>query len=332
MKADTIKALEIDLPFTATYEYIERRFLIHDSRYQRTRLRKDHIEAIAASFNPDIFGVLHVVRKDDAHYAVVDGWHRVSAIDLMGRTNSGWGPHCQLPCLVHQTLNEALTFVGLSQARPLTPLEKLKARYAGGDQTAMALVSIVQDCGLDFAFDHQGHQDRTYVSSVQAIESIYAYNPDYLRWTLQTVLAAWGPDAAGLHSAILNGVTNFAVYAGLDGFEIDTDRLISALAKTSPDKLRRRAQSEFAETVTSGIALVVLELYNKESARGRLPQWTHSKLASFRAVRAAQTVGPEGMRERLRKANAALTPEVRRRGGQIGAQRAAELRRQQATV
>ncbi len=283
------------------YADLQRGQLVFDTRYQRTKIRWAHVRRIAEEFDPDGFGILHVAPTGDDHYVVIDGQHRVLAIDALAVRHPEWGPECWLPCLVHATANEALTFVTLSGSVPLTVLERLKARYAGGEPKAVAMVDLVRECGLEFAFDGVRGGENRYLSVTSRIEEMFEREPDRLRWTLLTALEAFpSEEAKSLNGTLLMGIFLFSNYAAIDGQKFDTARLIRALSGKSPSVIRKSAAKEYAESTASGVAMVLLELYNKTSG-AKMKRWSRSEIKSLSSEQSHVTrkaaIGDEAYRQ-----------------------------------
>lgn len=121
-------------------QMIDKHELIVDRTYQRDL--KDHASRdMASDWSWYACGVIVVAERDGKHY-VVDGQHRVCAAMRRSDIRS-------LPCIVFQSTGveqEADAFLVIQTKRkPVTAVEKFRARVAIGDQDALLVEDLVRE-------------------------------------------------------------------------------------------------------------------------------------------------------------------------------------------
>lgn len=250
-----------------------------DKRVQRDQLQEKKVEQIVANFNPNAVGVIHVSRRIDGDY-VIDGWHRMRAIQLVSDNNGTIAAH------VYKGLSlaeEARMFLDLNFGNQPTPLEKHKAMVAAEDEQALRVERAVRTYGWVIGRESAN-------GTVPAIRKLYQIdvrsesNPDgprdpsLLQMVFLTVSRAWLTDKYAAQAVILEALGRlWEEY----GSQIDLDRLVDRLKNFAggPRRLRREAQQmsvSLGVKVSMAIAMIVVEAYNKgyrDNSAAALPPW-----------------------------------------------------------
>lgn len=257
--------------------------LDYDPEIQRPTDEK-RADRIAADFDPDKFGVIAVWKRDDDHYVVVDGMHRVTALRAMG-----WNGQ-KIPCSVFEGISKAEAarlFLGRNDARSVRYIDKFLVRLVEGDPTACAVNSIVQAAG--YIIDRE-HRDGV-ITAAKALEDIYVgrgqrikgENPVALRRTLAVLTEAWGRTTDAVNGRVLLGVGAF--FLRYDD-AVDDARMAKKIAVVpGKDALIARGagvRERHGGTIPAGIAHYLVDEYNRglKKRSARLPGWRESGEAS----------------------------------------------------
>lgn len=234
-------------------------------------------QSIADNFDPDKFGTIHVSRRTNGTRIIIDGQHRVKALELMG-----WNGQ-KIPCKEFVGLTkaqEAELFIGLNSFKAVRFIHKFLARIAAQEETACAINKIANQCG--FVIDdcrHEGH-----ISAAKALEDVYmgrnsrikGKNPSALKATLTAIKSAWGDDAKALDGKIIHGVGMFMLRYGE---QVDIKRLIDKLIslRGGPQKLINHGKGKcdlHGGNLPSGIGHYLTDAYNSRlRGSARLPRW-----------------------------------------------------------
>jgi uncharacterized ParB-like nuclease family protein len=225
-----------------------------DHRYQRP-LDEKRVSKIAESFDPNLFGVLSVSKRDDGTYAAFEGQHRLAAARLVGKN--------KVMCLVHDNLtaqNEAELFVGLhiNRKNP-TPVSRFKARVFYGDKVAVNIQDIVTRSG--FTIGEQAGAGT--ITAIVAVEKAWRlYGDEALERTLKTIADLWYEEPYAATSALILGMARFL---GQYGDRLDTMHL-EKLRSTTPMRVLDAAR---AKGTTSLAVRVAGELRKRTGVVGK---------------------------------------------------------------
>lgn len=259
---------------TYTVEVIPANELLVDRRVQRDELNQRKVDKIFAEFNDDALGVLIVSRRKDRGLYIVDGWHRDEAAKRKE-------PDYPLTCHVFEGLTlvqEAEMFLHYNYATQPSLLEKFKVRLAAEDPDSVLIDQITRNRG--WKVDPQPGS-----GSIQAIGALYRIHemskrieaePHLLDMVLVVVTRAWGDDREGAQAVILEGLARVIAKHG------DKDGMIPRLWEQLRDRsggvkaLHSEAQAMAKMRrgrVTTAVAELVVEAYNKGARSRALPRW-----------------------------------------------------------
>lgn len=185
-----------------------------DARYQRP-VHHAKIKQIAERFEEASASLLLVSERADGTYWVVDGQHRLAAMQRLGCLTA--------PCVVYQGLtlaDEARIFSEANTIRA-TPsyVHVFRARLVAGDAQAQAIFQLVSTFGFVLSEHrrHSGTGGAHVIFAASAIENIYVVSgAEGLRWVLGTIKDAWAArDPRALDSVVLEALGHFyRRYAG----------------------------------------------------------------------------------------------------------------------
>ncbi len=150
---------------------------IDHENYQRN-FDPEKVLAIARDFNWPAFGCLVIAQREDAYYVVV-GQHRLLGARKRVEIR-------KVPCMVFISegpVQEAQTFLDTATLlKPLTAVDKFKARIRTGEPTAIAVRDMVESKGRVVA----KHPSGGTVSCIAAMSRLYDAWPDELTsvWNL----------------------------------------------------------------------------------------------------------------------------------------------------
>lgn len=237
--------------------------LVVDERYQR-RITEDgrrQVRIIAAGFSWSKFQALLVSGPDRlGDYAVLDGQHRLEAARLCEGID-------KVPCLIVEApdvSSQAATFKGVNKDRTrVTRINIFWADVAAGDEKAVAVKRVCDDCGVIISRVGTGRQKPLHTVAVAALDACLKLDEGSLRKALQTLVAAQAEADNAFRAGTIKALTR--LYAMNPG-RVDDERLVKALADMDLDDMITEALSG-AKTF-GGKAEIVLQMlltraYNK---------------------------------------------------------------------
>lgn len=227
-----------------------------DPSYQR-EVKPGH-RKIMADFDETAFGVPLVGEREDCTLWIVDGLQRITAVKKLGHEKvrvevfASNGPE-----------HEALVFklVNLNRTR-LRPIEEFRALLTSHDETCWMIRNVVEECGFRIG---TGDGELSCVNTLRRIAVTGGQGIPAVRFTLNTVRAAWPADPLAIYSDLLLG---FCVFFGsMDGV-VDLDRLLPRLQTSTPQKILYAAkQRSLTDRVAGDVAEVITTLYRKRLAK-----------------------------------------------------------------
>jgi hypothetical protein len=179
------------------FEWIDKRLINIDHRYQREQVSLTRIANIRSNWSWAACGAILIVRRQDGSLWVYDGQHRLLAAKDRSDIFA-------LPCLVFemdQIRNEAEGFILANKNRgPMKAVEAFKADIIADDQVAVAVKNMVEASGYRIA--NNGQAKHT-VSCVATLKSLMKQNAEVtkLAWELCVELAG----GENITETLLNG-------------------------------------------------------------------------------------------------------------------------------
>ena len=160
------------------------------------RAQRDHdshgalslIDKIVQDFDPDRFGTLTVNYRDGVFW-VVDGGHRLSALQKMGYGDQ------QVQCWVYEGLaedQEADLFLDLNYVRTVNSMDKFKVAVVAGRETESTVEAIAHNVGMAVGTG----KVNTIRCTTALVKVFNTYGPVILETTLRIIRDAYGMQAS----------------------------------------------------------------------------------------------------------------------------------------
>ncbi|MDM2174990.1 hypothetical protein PP404_24445 [Mycobacteroides abscessus] len=227
-------------------------------------LNQAWVDRLAAEFNPDVMGMLHVSYRDGWYY-VIDGQHRKSAaIQWMGSDQ-------QVQCHIYEGLtsaDEADLFLRLNSVKAQTPMSKYKVALTAGRPIETDIDRIARSAGLVIGLS----KDLEEIGCVTALVNTYNKSgPGSLAFALRVIRDAYGYD--GFQR---DPIAALALIKDRYGDAIEEDKLIMRLNKIGVVELRREARKWRDTTGNPGaqcFAHAMIIFYNRGSGKRVDPWW-----------------------------------------------------------
>jgi hypothetical protein len=172
---------------------------------------------IAADFDPNLFGIIHVSRRSNGKLFVIDGQQRLAALRIMWPDTA---EAVQVECRVYENLSiaqEAEKFQGLNHNLRVGVMDLFRVGVTAREPIPTAILKLVTEAGYEI---RQAKENRVIcaVSSLRLVYSGFAghkrlrrddvskANPDLLRTTLRVLNEAWNGDADACNGFVIEGV------------------------------------------------------------------------------------------------------------------------------
>lgn len=130
---------------------LDKKSLVVNHEYQRTE-NESKVLALASSWSWVACGAIIVAERDN-QYFVIDGQHRVMAAKRRSDIS-------KLPCIVFYVLDistEASGFIAANTFRkPVSAVDKFKALVVSGDETAIAVDSVIRELRIHVSSTSHG--------------------------------------------------------------------------------------------------------------------------------------------------------------------------------
>lgn len=231
-----------------SFEKVKAGVLSIDPLVQR-KLSPSRARRIAKEFNPLIVGTLLVSKRADGKQVVIDGQHRLSAINELGYSEM------LVQCEVHEGLtieDEAALFNGRNDAQKPGPFDRFDKGVLSKDETCLRIKDVLSAHGLRVV------RGRTVngVCAVNALVQIDGYGNDVLTRTLAVARSAWPMDLDSTEGNVLKAI---ALVINKYPETVNDSRLVEKLTKTigKPSHLLGVAKSR--STIGSSKAQIMAE-------------------------------------------------------------------------
>lgn len=231
-----------------------------DPSYQRPE-KKGTINNIFKSLDVVGFGKIHVARRPNDTYWVVDGQQRFVAAKKLGLK--------QIPCLVFESTGavyEAGVF-GLinDKRRNTTRLESFKAALKHKEPEARTISQIVEELGFTIG-NRGGTGSWQMIGAVSALQSVYRRGAKPLLSDVLSILKeAWEGDKIAVQALPIWGTAYFLQKIKCPNF--DRNRLVKMMRTETPDRLIRASKGFVSLSGGMGrvkaFALGLAQVYNK---------------------------------------------------------------------
>lgn len=265
MKKKSIKAMS-NMSASRLVSNVKVEDLIIDLSYQR-KPNEQKVAKIIRDFDPNSIGVLICSMRENGDVAVIDGGHRIAALNAMNMGNT------DVRCLVFFELTlaqEAEMFATLNDNRtkPKT-MDIFKSKVVAGDADASAVQSILNKMGLSIS---NGPANNS-VRAIGTVNAIYRnHGKKVLENTLFVLSTAFDKHSSSFSDSALIAVSKmFATYKD----RIDINRFCSILASFGNANLWINKGGAVAKTMgyrdtNVGMIVCFMNEYNKRLKSNRL--------------------------------------------------------------
>jgi hypothetical protein len=220
-------------------------------------------EQIAAEFDPDAMGY-PVVNHRDGAYWIVDGQHRVAALNLLG-----WDQDQSIECEVYEGLSvadEAELFLRRDKRRAINAFEKFRIGVVAERPTEVKINDIVEAVGLH-ASRQRGSGN---ILAVKALRRVYDLGgEEVLAQTLVVLRDTFGDPGYGASYLVGLGLVLNRYGSRLDLAHLK-DRLLGL--RGGPIQLNNKARQIQAQTglgISLCYAAAYVEIYNGGGRGGK---------------------------------------------------------------
>lgn len=232
-----------------------------EQAYQRA-LDLRRVERMAEAFNPMAYGALTVAKRDGSYF-IIDGQHRlVLACQL-------FGTDVVVPCMVSESAGrkvEAGSFHTINSERhALRSIERFKALLEADNETAWAILFIVEGAGL--RIDARGCWDRYKgesggIVAIDALTKIYGADPTLLREVLEILAGAFEHDYAAYTGLFMHGLTTFVRHYRHRYDRLRLMRVLRERGHSTVTAKSERLREAIISTRRLAIARVLADMYN----------------------------------------------------------------------
>lgn len=232
-------------------------------------LNQNRVNKLAADFDLEQLGTPTVSLRD-GHFYVIDGQHRVRALEEMG-----WGDQ-QIQCWTYEGLteeDEAETFLKLNDVLAVEAMAKYRVGVQAGRDIECDIDRIVKTLGLVVSRD----QLPGAIQAVGTLRRVYVRaDAKTLSRTLRIVRDAYGDP--GLEAAVIDGI---GFLCGKYNGELSDPDAIAKLGNVNggvngllgkAERIRRETGSPKGQCV----AAAAVEIINQGKGGKKLPSWWKS--------------------------------------------------------
>lgn len=180
------------------FERIRAGELSIDPKVQR-KLTPGRSRKIAREFDPIKLGVFLVSRRSDGSLIVIDGQHRLAAINELAMSD------LPVNCEVYEKLaihEEASLFTGRNDSQKPSPFDRFDKGLIARDPQCVRINSTL----ANHQFKVTAGKTTNGVCAVNALIALDNYGGDILDRTIRIVRAAWPMDADAVEGNILRAV------------------------------------------------------------------------------------------------------------------------------
>lgn len=227
-----------------------------DMSYQ-SPVRAGQVKKIVNNFDEKSIDSVVVNLREDGHYYIVDGQHRVTALKQLGFTTVSAKVHAGL-----SLEDEAKLYHDINSRPTKTPNSMAKAKMAHGDALADAIDMAVESAGMHIDYE-VNHKSIGHISAYRSLESIYKkYGRNGLEETLSFIKRVFGNHNGYFKGFFIEGVAKFlsTYYEEINFKTLEQklqkqgfSNLLSEINKQRPNfKSKREA-----------VPFVITDIYNK---------------------------------------------------------------------
>lgn len=239
--------------------------LIIDLSYQR-KPNQIKVAKIIKDFDPNALGVIICSIRENGVIAVIDGGHRISALNAMGMHNS------DVRCLVFFGLSlsqEAEMFATLNDNRTKPKTQDIfKSKVIAKDETAIDIDNVIKKYGLSIS----NAPSMNGIRAIGTVTNIYKkYGVDVLDKTIMCLTEAFDKHSTSFSDQALLAVSSIIAQSK----DIDLKRMISILSTYGTANLWFGKGSSVAKQANfkknyHGMIFVFVNDYNKRLKKNKI--------------------------------------------------------------
>lgn len=233
-------------------------------------LKQWRVDALAADFDLEQFGA-PTVNLRNAHYFVIDGYHRIQALKIFFG-DGNWEDQ-QVQCWTYEGLTEqeeAEKFLKLNDTLTVAGFDKFRVAIQAGRPDEVEVNKIVQQCLLRVSRDKGDGA----IGAVATLMKVYRRaGGQTLARTLLIVRDAYGD--AGLEAPVIDGL---GLLCHRFNGELDDARLVQRLSGAHGGVNGLLGKAEQARRATGNpqahcVAAAAVEIHNGGRGGKKLPSW-----------------------------------------------------------
>jgi hypothetical protein len=229
--------------------------------YQREE-RPHLVRRIIREFDPDLVGLLTVVRDRDGQQWLLDGQHRWLALVALGHDSA----LCEVLHAVPLPRQAEIFSERNGRRLPPHPRDTFRSDYAGRHPDVLAIAAVLLRYGYRLPLGSEKGAADCFVC-VSTLREVHAWG--LLEPTVGLIHDAWPEDAMATQASIVGGLAAcLRLYPTVDRAD-----LRRRLVRHSPDEILRRARVRLANDLDRRLwahaAHVMVDLYN----RGRMARY-----------------------------------------------------------
>lgn len=223
--------------------------------YQR-QINYSRCKEIKNNFNPDMVGTLLVSHRADGSYVIIDGHHRMTAMQMLGLK-----AHL---CQVLEGLSyeeEAKLFVEFNNKRAVVAAKPLlNARVEAKEDLAVNMMQAINKAGYSCGITPQS-KGVVKINAVRALERAYKeLGKNKFTAMLGTIKKIWPRDKAAVTQPMIAGMSLFyKCYAD----QLDIKILSKALSGVEPKSFIARAKVSGDGETRTAVASEIWRQYNR---------------------------------------------------------------------
>jgi hypothetical protein len=237
-----------------------------DMQYQREP-NVNKVSKIARNFNPDALGVIICSLREDGKVAVIDGGHRVAALNLMGMTDLCVKALVYIDLTIEEEA-KIFTLMNDNRTKPKTA-DLFKAEVIANDSKSLGLHNLMTSLGL-VASNAPGNNK---IRCIGTLKEVYNGAGFYhTKLALESLKTSFGDHSSSFNA---DAITAIAIISKRYGDKIDKKLLIKSLQRfENIDALINKAKSIMSISKTSmkysTLPFIIVESYNFKLKSNRI--------------------------------------------------------------
>lgn len=240
-----------------------------DMQYQREP-NVNKVSKIARTFNPDALGVIICSLREDGKIAVIDGGHRVAALNLMGMNDLCIKALVYIGLTVEEEA-KIFTLMNDNRTKPKTA-DLFKAEVVANDAKSTGLYNLITSLGLVSSNAPGNNKIRCIGTLKEVYNAAGFYNT---KLALEVLKEAYGEHSSSFNA---DAITSIALISKRYGNKVTKNNLVKALKRfENIDMLINKAKAILSISKTSmkysTLPFIIVESYNHKLKVNRIPSY-----------------------------------------------------------